>query len=33
MDIIAINLYESIDLVNCILEANYIAKSLNESHA
>jgi hypothetical protein len=33
MDIIAIDLYESIDLVDRILEANYTAKSLNESRA
>jgi hypothetical protein len=33
MDIIAIDLYESIDLVDRILGANRIAKSLNESRA
>jgi hypothetical protein len=33
MDIIAINSYESIDLVDHILEANHIAKSLNKLYA
>jgi hypothetical protein len=33
MDIIAINLYESINLVDYILKANYIAKSLNKLYA
>jgi hypothetical protein len=33
MDIIAIDLYKSLDLVDRILEANYTAKLLNKLYA